>query len=183
VDATNLRRNLRLVLAVRRLGLPCVVALNMADLAEAAWSGHRRRCAVARAGPARGAHRGHARHRHRRPAPLLDHPRCLAGPTAAAAPHAATPDPTAPTTKPCISILRAWAWTATVPHTASDRIDRVVLHPLVGPLLLAVVLFLVFQAVFSWAEAPMGHQGRHRMAGQGQPRCPRAGCAACWSTA
>ena len=34
VDATNLRRNLRLVLAVRRLGLPCVVALNMTDLAE-----------------------------------------------------------------------------------------------------------------------------------------------------
>src|SRR5512140_1706645 len=33
VDATNLRRNLRLALAVRRLGLPCVVALNMADLA------------------------------------------------------------------------------------------------------------------------------------------------------
>ena len=34
VDATNLRRNLRLALAVQRLGLPCVVALNMADLAE-----------------------------------------------------------------------------------------------------------------------------------------------------
>ena len=34
VDATNLRRNLRLALAVKRLGLPCVVALNMADLAE-----------------------------------------------------------------------------------------------------------------------------------------------------
>ena len=33
VDATNLRRNLRLALAVKRLGLPCVVALNMADLA------------------------------------------------------------------------------------------------------------------------------------------------------
>ncbi|MBN8772551.1 MAG: 50S ribosome-binding GTPase, partial [Thiobacillus sp.] len=33
VDATNLRRNLRLVLAVKRLGLPCVVALNMTDLA------------------------------------------------------------------------------------------------------------------------------------------------------
>ena len=36
VDATNLRRNLRLALAVKRLGLPCVVALNMADLARAA---------------------------------------------------------------------------------------------------------------------------------------------------
>jgi ferrous iron transport protein B len=35
VDATNLRRNLRLVLAVKRLGLPCVVALNMTDLAAA----------------------------------------------------------------------------------------------------------------------------------------------------
>ena len=35
VDATNLRRNLRLVLAVKRLGRPCLVALNMVDLAEA----------------------------------------------------------------------------------------------------------------------------------------------------
>ncbi len=34
VDATNLRRHLRLVLAVRRLGLPCVVALNMSDRAR-----------------------------------------------------------------------------------------------------------------------------------------------------
>jgi ferrous iron transport protein B len=34
VDATNLRRHLRLVLAVKRLGIPCVVALNMADLAK-----------------------------------------------------------------------------------------------------------------------------------------------------
>ncbi|HEY0675728.1 MAG TPA: FeoB small GTPase domain-containing protein, partial [Immundisolibacter sp.] len=34
VDATNLRRNLRLVLAVKRLKLPCVVALNMADMAQ-----------------------------------------------------------------------------------------------------------------------------------------------------
>src|SRR5512139_2889882 len=33
VDATNLRRNLRVVLAVKRLGLPCVVALNMTEIA------------------------------------------------------------------------------------------------------------------------------------------------------
>jgi ferrous iron transport protein B len=45
---------------------------------------------------------------------------------------------------------------AAMPDTASDRIDRLVLHPVVGPLLLTLVLFLVFQAVFSWAEAPMG---------------------------
>ena len=34
VDATNLRRHLRLVLAVQRLGLPCIVAVNMADIAK-----------------------------------------------------------------------------------------------------------------------------------------------------
>lgn len=37
VDAINLRRTLRLALAVKRLGLPCVVALNMTDLAGACW--------------------------------------------------------------------------------------------------------------------------------------------------
>jgi ferrous iron transport protein B len=39
--------------------------------------------------------------------------------------------------------------------TASDRIDAVVLHPILGPLILALVLFLVFQAVFAWAQWPM----------------------------
>jgi ferrous iron transport protein B len=34
LDATNLRRNLRLVLAVKRMGLPCIVVLNMIDLAK-----------------------------------------------------------------------------------------------------------------------------------------------------
>jgi Fe2+ transport system protein B len=58
----------------------------------------------------------------------------------------------------CGASSSAWAWTnRLVPRTfASDRIDRVVLHPVLGPLLLAVLLFLVFQAVFAWAEAPMG---------------------------
>ena len=36
-----------------------------------------------------------------------------------------------------------------------DRIDRVVLHPVWGMLVLAVMMFLMFQAVFSWAEVPM----------------------------
>ena len=35
VDATNLRMNLRLVLELKRLGRPMVVALNMADVAKA----------------------------------------------------------------------------------------------------------------------------------------------------
>jgi ferrous iron transport protein B len=40
-------------------------------------------------------------------------------------------------------------------ETDTDRIDNVVLHPVAGPAILAVLMFLIFQAVFSWAEAPM----------------------------
>jgi len=36
-----------------------------------------------------------------------------------------------------------------------DAIDRVVLHPFWGYVILAATLFLMFQAVFSWAQLPM----------------------------
>jgi ferrous iron transport protein B len=39
--------------------------------------------------------------------------------------------------------------------TLSDRVDALVLHPVLGPVILAVILFLVFQAVFAWAQVPM----------------------------
>ncbi|HTC38472.1 MAG TPA: ferrous iron transporter B, partial [Steroidobacteraceae bacterium] len=39
--------------------------------------------------------------------------------------------------------------------TLSDRLDALVLHPVLGPVILAVILFLVFQAVFAWAQVPM----------------------------
>src|SRR5258708_5232697 len=39
--------------------------------------------------------------------------------------------------------------------TWSDGVDALVLHPLFGPVILAVILFLVFQAVFAWAQVPM----------------------------
>jgi ferrous iron transport protein B len=45
------------------------------------------------------------------------------------------------------SSLRPTQWT--------DRIDRVVLHPILGTLLLLLILGLVFQAIFSWAQVPM----------------------------
>jgi len=38
-----------------------------------------------------------------------------------------------------------------------DTLDRVLLHPVWGMAILAAVLFLVFQAVFSWAQWPMDH--------------------------
>ena len=38
---------------------------------------------------------------------------------------------------------------------ALARLDAIVMHPLAGPVLLAMLLFLMFQAVFSWAQAPV----------------------------
>src|ERR1041385_1990144 len=37
----------------------------------------------------------------------------------------------------------------------SERIDRFVTHPFLGPVILVIVMLLVFQAIFSWASLPM----------------------------
>ena len=37
----------------------------------------------------------------------------------------------------------------------TKRIDDVVLHPVAGPTILAALLFIMFQAVFAWAQAPV----------------------------
>ena len=39
--------------------------------------------------------------------------------------------------------------------TVSDRIDRVVTHPVFGPLIFVVLMLLLFQALFAWASIPM----------------------------
>jgi ferrous iron transport protein B len=35
-------------------------------------------------------------------------------------------------------------------------VDRIVLHPVAGPLILFALLFIMFQAVFAWSETPIG---------------------------
>jgi ferrous iron transport protein B len=152
VDATNLRRNLRLVLAVQRLGLPCVVALNMADVAAQ-----------------RGLKVDAEQLAQELGMPVVQTVAVQSGGDAAlralledtsrwrdAGKGVAAPVPISGDHDQVRAILQRMGLDDLVPHTASDRIDRVVLHPLLGPLLLTVVLFLVFQAVFAWAEAPMG---------------------------
>jgi ferrous iron transport protein B len=156
VDATNLRRNLRLVLAAKRLRLPCVVALNMMDLAG------RRGLKVDPAALSRelgvpviptvavksdGAQALRALLADAAAWPKQDY--------AGELPAGAEADPRGDHAA-VRAILGRLGLDESLPHLASDRIDRVVLHPVFGPLLLAVVLFLVFQAVFAWAEAPMG---------------------------
>ena len=153
VDATNLRRNLRLALGIKRLGLPCVVALNMTDLADkrgirvipealAAELGMPVVSTVAiqstGAEPLLALFDDQAVWRSAIPAIDSHHSE------AEIADHVVVRQ-----------ILQRLGLDEIIPHTPSDKIDRVVLHPVIGPILLALILFLVFQAVFAWAEVPM----------------------------
>ncbi|MFC6280473.1 MULTISPECIES: ferrous iron transporter B [Polaromonas] len=156
VDATNLRRSLRLVLAVKRLGLPCVVAVNMQDLAKARGltvntAALARELGVPVVGTVGTKGGGDTELR-----TLLDDPSLWQRPASAAANTDAPPSHATDADHDTVrGILKRLALDELIPHTMSDRIDRVVLHPVFGPILLATVLFLIFQAVFSWSVAPM----------------------------
>ncbi|MDR7267580.1 ferrous iron transport protein B [Pelomonas saccharophila] len=149
LDATNLRRNLRLVLAVRRMGLPIVVALNMADLA--ARRGLKVDAAALSAQLGLPVVRTVAIHKEGLDElrSLLDKPEVWeAAPLPTAGEQQVDDHVTVKT------LLRALHLDEELPHLPSDRVDRVLLHPLAGSVILAVLLFLLFQAVFSWAEPP-----------------------------
>jgi ferrous iron transport protein B len=150
VDATNLRRNLRLVLAVQRTGLPCIVALNMVDLARRRGLNVDADALSRELGipvvPTVAIKSGGSE-----PLRLLleDRSAWRAGGASADILHQDADHASVQ------GILQRLGLDVAMPHTASDRIDAVVLHAVWGPLLLAVILFLVFQAVFLWAVTPM----------------------------
>jgi ferrous iron transport protein B len=164
VDATNLRLNLRFALEVRDLGRPMVVALNQMDAA---------------------ARRGIT----------IDVDRLAAGLGVPVIPTVAIRrggvdelvrrfDEALPAAPPRRTVERAALHdevralldlAVTVPRRTSeldDRIDRWVLHPVFGLVLLAVTLFLTFQAVYVGAapfmdglEAGVGWVGERVGAG------------------
>lgn len=155
-DATNLRRNLRLALALKRLNIPMLIALNMSDLAR--QRGIRidkeilarelgvpvvETVGVRAAGVAEllaGLEQGWLQ----QPVPAGATSNSSIASSDAAHDHAEVR-----------RILVAAGVDGLSDDTLSNRVDRIVLHPIAGPLLLATVLFLVFQAVFSWAQWPM----------------------------
>ncbi len=150
LDATNLRRNLRLLLAVRRLGLPVVVALNMADLA--ARRGLKLDAAALAAQLGLPVVRTVAIHKEGLDElrAVLDKPEVWA-----AAPVVTSGEQQVDDHVTVKTWLRALDLDQELPTLPGDRVDRVLLHPVAGSLILAVLLFLLFQAVFSWAETPM----------------------------
>jgi ferrous iron transport protein B len=151
-DATNLRLNLRLVLEAKQLGVPMVMALNMTDMARkqgiqvdvAALSRELGLPVIETVGVHSGGAQGLLE--------ALDAPVLPAAPLPWEAPGL---DQVLDTQREVRRILAVTVREPVGSLATSDRIDRVVMHPLWGMLVLAVTMFLMFQAVFSWAEVPM----------------------------
>ena len=155
VDATNLRLGLRLVLQLAALKRPMVLALNQMDAAnarglviDAAALAHDLGIPVVEtvAVQAGGAHALLAEL-----ALMASHPSC--GLTEQ--PDAALADSSAEALYARIEhLLRANVSEPPAAPAWQDRLDALVMHPLLGWVILLAVLLLTFQAVFAWA-APL----------------------------
>lgn len=150
IDAGNLENHLRFTQEVLALGLPTVVALNMVDMAE-------------RDGLTLDAERLSAELGVPVVPTVAVRKRGLDAVAAALdAALTAPPRPVGPAPDETERRIEArrMARAATVSETVSRdltrRIDRVLLHPVAGFALLLALLFVIFQAVFSLAEAPIG---------------------------
>ena len=145
VDATNLRLHLRFALEVRDLGRPMVLALNLIDAARARGITIDTRKLSAELG-----------------VPVVE---TVAVRGDGAAQLIAALDgvlPAAPMAIPGLDLhketRRLLADTVVMPEATSkidDLVDRVVLHPVLGIVLLFAIMFVVFQAVFAWAQPLM----------------------------
>ncbi|AJK45632.1 ferrous iron transporter B [Burkholderia plantarii] len=151
IDATNLRLHLRFLLEIRRLGPPVLVALNMMD--EAA----RRGIAIDVAMLERelGLPIVETVAIKRRGADALvaaidaHETRDGARAGAPAAIAAAAGEPPADIHAQVRALLAAAVTMPRATDERDDRLDRWTLHPVLGLLILAIVMFITFQAVYS----------------------------------
>ena len=153
-DATNLKLNLRLAIEAKRLGIPMVLALNMSDIArkrgieiDVAKLENELGIPIVKTV---GVRHGGAND-------LITHIDTHVPPIKLAPANWQAPD-IADVLSTQQEVRRVFAATVHEPLVDTrwdDAIDRVVLHPVWGMLILAATLFLMFQAVFSWASVPM----------------------------
>ncbi|MBS1071793.1 ferrous iron transporter B [Gluconobacter cerinus] len=151
ISATNLRLHLRFLLELRQLEVPVIVALNMMDEAK------RNGMTIDIAGleqelgmpivPVISLNRQGVK-------PLLEAlDRPLPPP-----PKALSPD--ADLHAEVRRLLQAYVTDRSAGHARLvDRLDRWFLHPVWGPVILLVVLFVMFQTVFAWAQPLMDALG------------------------
>ena len=154
VDATNLRLHLRFALEMRELGKPMVLAINMMDAAksrgiEIDLAVLERELGVPVV-PTIAVKRDGARELVAmldRVATSLHEPRI----------HLPT-DAVVDTDALHAETRRLLSLAVTMPRRTAeidDALDRWLLHPVIGLLTLALVMFLIFQAVYAWATPLM----------------------------
>ena len=155
-NSTNLRLALRLALELRRVGRPMILALNMFDIARHRGfeidldrlSGELGIPVVTSVAVRRGG-----------TGDLLAQIDEVIRERGFPAAESAWSEPNAAqlraTQREADRILDAAVKVPGRPDGFTRRLDRVVLHPVLGLVILLAVLFLMFQAVFTWAQAPM----------------------------
>ncbi len=155
-DATNLRLTFRLVLELKRTGRPLIVVLNMFDIAQRRGVGvDLDKLSAALGVPVVTS----VAVRKSGIADLLK----LTDEIAARITHPVTADGWSPWTlselkaaqREADRVIRDTVTMPAKPDTLTTRVDRVLLHPVAGLVVLALILFLMFQAVFSWATPVM----------------------------
>ncbi len=153
VDASNLDNHLRFTLQLIALGLPIVVALNMVDLArrdglELDSEALERELGVPVVPTVAVRKRGLDELKERlgevvkgvakvRPGEGVQHDIVVLQRRARQIATAVT-----------VSETAARRWT--------HRLDAIALHPVAGPVILLALMFVMFQSVFAWSEAPIG---------------------------
>lgn len=154
VDAANLDNHLRFTLQLIALGLPVVVALNMVDLAERDGltldpAVLERELGVPVIPTVAVRKRG------------LDALRAALGRAVGGGGMTRLRVSDGSVDEDIVTLqrrARRIATAATVSETAGRRwahlLDAVALHPVAGPALLVAILFVMFQAVFTWATVP-----------------------------
>ena len=152
-DATNLRLVLRLALELKSVGRPMVLALNMFDIAERqGWRIDVERLSRELGVPVVTT----VATRKRGMETLLDAVRGLAvRPIEAHAWREPTSTELRVAHREAERIRKACVTQPTQPDTLTGRLDSVLLHPIAGSAILLTVLFLMFQAVFTWAQPVM----------------------------
>ncbi|MGE0236871.1 MAG: ferrous iron transporter B [Parvularculaceae bacterium] len=152
IDAANLRTHLHSVLQLRALGLPMIVALNMIDLAkrdglELDVGALEERLGVP-------VVTTQATRKSGREALVARIDKELGAGLAPS--NAVLEAPSLPALqKEARAIARAVVIREPMLNRVTRLVDKVVLNQVVGPFVLATLLFFIFQAVFSWSAAPM----------------------------
>jgi len=150
VDSSNLDNHLRFALQLIELGLPTIIALNMVDLAkrdglELDPKTLEKLLGVPVVETIAVRRRGIAELQS-----ALD--------DMLSAPFCGVHEPVESDLIHLQRRAREIATAAVVSETPvrrwTHRLDAVLLHPVIGPIILALIMFVMFQAVFAWSETP-----------------------------